>query len=263
MGGSPTVTMAGTDMAADLRLSTSAPRHEITDDQLATWVAGIIGPGCKESAWRLHADGFKHTNALKAVQFADLQRAGFTCGDARALVLAVDEAKIGRELNQIIDQQGEHERRFEELSSLVNQEADRLDSVQHQYSRDNQEKMNELNARFASLEAETAQMLGVNADQLKQISDRYQNLEKDVLHFLREAEAQLDVVKARDCELKVARLRGHGEEWRYCEAQVQQWTDASHARIRSIRENFHTKANCLLQNFGAHTAQCSQPAILG
>ena len=72
-----------------MSIQLSAGWQAITKEQLATWAFGIIGPGREGAVDRLYADGFKHTNALRAVQMEDLQRAGFASEEADALIVAV------------------------------------------------------------------------------------------------------------------------------------------------------------------------------
>merc|ERR1711865_631336 len=66
--------------------------HTIAYKELSEWVSSIIGQGSGDAAGHLYADGFTHTNALKAVQLEDLLTAGFSTEEAEALLLAVAAA---------------------------------------------------------------------------------------------------------------------------------------------------------------------------
>lgn len=140
--------LTDSDFARDLVTRELAPTKQLSEQELCTWVAQIIGPGSDACAGRLHAKGFDtsgklqvrpalvledgSTWVLQGMQISDLRRAGFTNGDARALNAAVTNAMMSQLVVQraeaftkVSDMQQQHDVSLDQLKSeLVEQQAE-------------------------------------------------------------------------------------------------------------------------------------------
>ena len=111
------------------------PNKEATEADLCSWVSQIIGPGSEKAVQRIHAKGFTTARAWQAIEHEDLQRAGFTTGDARALSSAVTNAMMSKNnaerdaiFAQLDQGQRAHHLGLDQLTTNCQEDIAKLDS---------------------------------------------------------------------------------------------------------------------------------------
>merc|ERR1711865_597769 len=112
------------------------PNREGTEAELCEWISHIIGPGSERAAQRIHANGFTTARAWQAIEHNDLLRAGFTCGDSRALSLAVTNAMMSVNnaeraaiFRGLAEAQHAHDLELDNLTSKCREEQAKLEAM--------------------------------------------------------------------------------------------------------------------------------------